>query len=104
MRVLINNDGQTENVYDTCSSDCTVLVLSWVGVPFDECDPDETHDLGNGVSVDCISDEKSDVDVYCAGCGDFQRHGLNCGCSHIDGVKLDPEPLNGPHIDFANRV
>lgn len=102
--ILINNMGQTENDYTTCGDDCTVLVLSWLGIPFDDCDPNESYDLGDDVTVECPPLGESSGDCYCAACGDFMCHGTDCDCSHIGGVKLDPEPLDGPHIDFRDRA
>jgi|SRR5688572_6297936 hypothetical protein len=100
--VLINNDGQTEDGYAACGEECAVLVMTWLGVAFDDADPDGgTVDLGDGVSLDCVPLGEKDADSHCAGCGDFIKHGLSCDCPVIYGEKKDPEPLGRPHINFA---
>lgn len=102
--VLIDNDGQTEERYTTCGDECTVLVMTWLGAPFEDADPGGGVDLGDGVTLDCAGLGEGEGDAFCAGCGDFLRHGLSCECLPEDGIKKDPEPLGRPHIDFRNNA
>lgn len=102
--VLINNDGQTEERYETCGDECTVLVMTWLGAPFEDADPTGSVNLGDGVTLNCAGLGEGEGDAFCAGCGDFLRHGMSCECPPEDGIKKDPEPLGRPHIDFRNNA
>lgn len=103
-QVQVIHDGQIEDAYETCSSDCAVLVMTWLGAPFEDCDTSGTVDLGEGVTLDCAQVGETEGDMHCAGCGDFIQHGLSCECPVIYGEKRDPESLGHPHINFRANV
>lgn len=83
-QILITHQGYTAEAYSTCGDHgCTVAVLEAIGVPpTDAADPENVSDLdiGDDTQITCALLRETDGDEWCAACGDFIRHGLNCGC------------------------
>lgn len=112
--VQITNDGYTDTAYALCGDRwCAETVLACIGVPsgllagIDANDPGEIE-LHATTTVTVAPLGESDSCEYCATCGTFLRHGLRypgegVGCTHdVDGD--DPENLERPHIDLADRA
>lgn len=103
LSVAINSRGYTDELYETCGDQtCVAAVLAAVGVNVAGRDPgsiDREDPIGDGVStVSVLPSGETDYDVWCAACGEFLHHGLEC--SHPDGQ--DCPPAAGPHINLRN--
>lgn len=102
--VLVTRNDYTEDSYATCGhTGCTSAILRALGVPGDP-DPGDTHNLGDGVTVEVSPHESTDMCVHCAACGDFIEHGLSCEHPQDDwGNTVDEPPAGGPHIDLRSH-
>lgn len=112
MEILVNNRGYTEDAHAVCGEQCGRAVLYALGVSRSSLGtadsvrdyqghPMEAEGGRTTVSLDVVSLGERDSDVFCAGCGDFLGHGLECGCAG----KHDGEPresLNMPGLDFRD--
>lgn len=101
-QVLIRNSGYTDTAYATCGhSNCTRAVLAAVGVNMRNLAPEDVNEVpvGDDTYVTCGFLGESDSDEWCAACGDFLRHGMNCECPDPD---RDREPLDHPYPGLAN--
>lgn len=101
--VLVENEGHTESEYATCGEyACTAEILRSLGVPGKVIERERAmvsnFPLGDDVFVSVTTLGESDSDEWCAAreCGEFLRHGLNCGCERNEyGDKTDPDALSG---------
>lgn len=87
-----------------CSADCQYLTMiglansdtAWRGlIPEYHAG---TQRAGNGDSIEYGAwpcGEETDYDVWCANCGDFLWHGLNCDCDDrsVERDPVEPERL-----------
>ncbi|MCV7247642.1 hypothetical protein H7J07_05310 [Mycobacterium koreense] len=104
--MAINSRGYTDELYESCGSPrCTTAILEAVGVGMDGLDASEIHTVsaGNGVTVAVVSAGETDYDVWCAACGEFLHHGLECDCAaDEDGTLPDRDPHQAPHINLKD--
>lgn len=103
--VLIRHGGYTDTAYSTCGyKHCNDAVLLAVGVSAADLelygDDLNDHPVGDDTYVTVVSLGETDSDEFCAGCGDFLRHGLECECENPE---EDRENLNRPHIDLESH-
>ena len=85
--IAVEHDGQTVDVHHTCGfENCLVQGLMKMGLPLrdawklvlDEVQEYRIDDLD--VVITLVDPSKSNVDTWCAWCGDFLSHGLECDC------------------------
>ncbi|MEB3023380.1 MULTISPECIES: hypothetical protein [Mycolicibacter] len=104
--VAINHRGYTDELYETCGHPrCTGAVLAAVGVNLAGREPGDISNepVGEEVHVSVLLAGETDYDVWCAACGDFIRHGLECGCNvGDDGLQPDRAPQSSPHINLKD--
>lgn len=91
-------DGQTEEHIHVCSDICqrdALVILGGAGDfgAGDQARPDGTKLIYGAIPGGC----ETDYDVWCAACGAFLWHGLNCECPDTDAdrgpVKVFPGEL-----------
>ena len=104
--IAVNRRGYTEDLYSTCGHDrCVIAVLEAVGVKTDGSHLEEiiSEPAGDDTTVSVLLSGETDYDVWCAACGEFLHHGLECDCPTDDtGVQPDRDPARGPHINLKS--
>lgn len=108
LNIAITNHGYTDTLHETCGeTHCVTSVLYAVGVSrstlgaLEHLLDIEGHPLDKGVTVSVERAGECDYDTWCAACGDFISHGLECECPDTDTLRDD---MGQPSIDFRNDV
>lgn len=103
--ILITHGGYTDTAYSSCGNAfCTLAILRAVGVPerIVESQGIDLNDTPIGEETRATVGRlgERDTDEWCAACGDFIRHGLECGCEDRDSDRV---PMVGPHVDLIGH-
>lgn len=108
--ILITHDDYTDTAYPTCGEvRCSMAVLAAVGLSEQMMaehgvdSPEEVFELsiGENTQVTCARLGETGSDEWCAACGEFLGHGVDCECPDKD---TDRDDQDRPHIDLANAA